>query len=99
MTQFTTIIVFLVESVKFPSKNQRIKKEDNIDFDDAIEIICYGFCIKIFSFKNVWDEIEEEEEIDDDEKGKKEIKKMKKIFKKKKLKKMKRIRMMNKNLI
>ena len=35
------------------SKNQRIKKEDNIDFGDAIEIICYGFCIKIFSFKNV----------------------------------------------
>ena len=35
------------------NKNQRIKKEDNIDFGDVIEIICYGFCIKIFSFKNV----------------------------------------------
>ena len=89
---------FLLKASNSQNKNQRIKKEDNIDFGDVIEIICYGFCIKIFSFKNVWDEIEEEEKIDDDEEGKKEFKKMKKIFKKKKLKKMKII-MMDKKLI
>ena len=35
------------------SKNLNTKKEDVLDFGDAIEIECFGFCIREFSLKNI----------------------------------------------